>query len=583
MGLFGISGKKNNPLTRLLVNPLTPMLTQLHIRNFALIDDMLLNFTGQLIVFTGETGAGKSILIDAIRYVLGEKLEQVRGLNSDAPTSVEAVFDLSPDFLRQYPTVATYLTEEENLLILRREQQQGRSRCLINQRLVNQSLLKELGSFLIDIHGQYDHQLLFEPSSQLELLDRYAKIGGLKEKYQVVYKEYAELMIERQNLEDLKQGREREIDLLKYQIDEIERAGLENRDEEALTHERMRLSHVERISEFSQKILQFLDGEETGASLLFQQSAREITQLSKFDPTLNETVSDFKEVHLKLEEVIRKIRNYQDELSFDPERFEEIDRQLDHLELLKKKYGRSLAEIQEFLKASKIKYEKLTDLELNEKSIDQSLKGLSQKLEQAATEISEKRKKSARLLKGLIESELHDLQLPNASFECQIESRDFCAEGKDKIEFLIRINAGQPLVPLRKIVSAGEVSRIMLALKKTLAKVDSVPTLIFDEIDSNIGGRLGTITGNKLKEIARERQVLLVTHLPQIASFADLHIRVSKTLKKGRTVTESKVIEGKERVGELSEMMSGKEGTEISKKHAEEMLERVGKSPRYTN
>jgi DNA repair protein RecN (Recombination protein N) len=546
------------------------MLERLHIQNFALIKDIALDFSPQLNVLTGETGAGKSILIDAIRFVLGDRLES--GKLNEGTCSVEAVFAPNNEILA-LPQVAAFLAGEDSVLILRKETTvEGRSRAWINNRSVTNSTLKEIGNCLLDIHGQYDHQLLLDAASHLNLIDRFAKNEELKKHYHTLYSRYDELVERREELAQLEEGREREIDLLKYQIDEIERAELIENEDEELRAEQIRMANSEKLYEIVEKALTFLDGEDSSVSSLLISAFREVNQLARLDSSLDNLRGEYENAQLNVEEVIRSLREYKENLSFEPERLGEVEKRLDLIDLMKRKYGGSVAKVLEYLNEAKAKYDQIANKGLYEKEIDQNIKKLLPELTDLADQLTEKRKKAASSLKRVIELELKDLQIPNARFECEIEKTDFGPQGKDQLEFMVTLNLGQPVLPLRKIISAGEVSRVMLAMKKALMKIDPVATLIFDEIDSNIGGRLGEVTGQKLKEIAAERQVLLITHLPQIASFADRHFKVTKNVKQGKTITEYQILEGEERIKELAQMMSGKKETDISKKHAEEML-----------
>ncbi len=551
------------------------MLSSLRIENFALIDKIQIQFSPHLNVLTGETGAGKSILIDAIRFVLGERIERLGG---SEPCLVEAVFEIEKKKLRSYPALEPFLGEDDELLILRKETgKDGRARALVNNRSVNNSTLKEIGDFLLDIHGQYDHQLLLNPVSHLELIDRFAKNENLKAEYQTIFDQYHDFCKRRDELKSLEEGRARQMDLLEYQIKEIEDAELVVDEEESLKTEQIRLANAEKLNELAARALGFLEEDDVSASGLIAKAFRDLANLAKLDPSLESAKIDYENTQLQFEEVIRLLRDYKENLSFDQDRFSEIEKRLDVLELLKRKYGASSAEILKFLEEIQKKYDDLSNSALYEKEADEQIKKILPKLSKLAGELTEKRKKAAGLVKRMIETELKDLGISHACFECRIEKQDFSREGQDNLEFMMSLNAGEPVLPMRKIVSAGEVSRVMLAIKKALSEVDPVHTLIFDEIDANIGGRLGTVTGKKLKEIAAARQVLLITHLPQIASFADRHFKVRKAVRGGKTYAEYYEIEGDERVKELSQMMAGKGETEISRKHAEEMLDKVSR------
>ena len=553
------------------------MLIRLSVQNFALAEKALLEFSPELNVLTGETGAGKSVLIDAIRFVLGERMEASRVLvsGSPGPASVEAVFELPSKKLRSHPSVADFLSPEDEFLILRREvQADSKSRAWVNSRAVNQSALKEIGRLLVDIHGQYDHQRLLDPATHLEILDLLAGNGNLLEEYGKLYREYSGLLARRREIELEETGREREMDLLKYQINEITRAGIDGLDEEELAAEYSRLANAEKLKEFSESALLSLNDAEDSASNLFSKAGRELSSLVRFDPSLEGLKKDCEEAHYALEEIIRRLQDYQESLTFDPERFAEIEKQRDCLELLKRKYGGSIEAVREFFDEARKSYERLANGAVYIKDIGAKLKSMTPELEKLAGVLSEKRKKTGGMLKRTIEEELRDLNIPEACFECRSEAGDFGPSGRDRLEFFISLNPGHPPQELGEIISGGEASRVMLAIKKALIAVDPVPVLIFDEIDANIGGRLGTVTGRKLKEIAGKRQVLLVTHLPQIASFADRHFKVKKALRQGRAFTEYKGIEGDERVRELAQMMSGQKETDIARRHAEEMLTR---------
>ncbi len=550
------------------------MLTQLHIKKFALIEDLTLEFSGQMNVLTGETGAGKSMLIDAIRFVLGERMEGLRAEAQDKPCQVEAAFELHDDLLKKQPVWEPYLAED-GLLVLRREFFQGKTRAWIHNRLVPLSLLKEAGAYLIDIHGQYDHQRLLDSASHLDILDRLAKVDALRESYRALYEQYARLRKAQDELVVLEEHRERELDVLKYQVDEIERAEIKDLDEEALELERMRLANAEKLSEIVSHALAVLDENDTNADSFLSEAVRDLKGLVKFDSSIDQVKADCENLQYALQETVRAIRDYREKLTFDPDRLRELEKKADLLEHLKRKYGGTLAKVLEFYQEAKSKYGKLFDMEMTRKDLQKEARDLEPKLLDAAGKFSEKRKKAGALLKKTIESELKDLQIAHAQFEVRIEKADFSASGMDRVEFLARMNPGQPMLAIAKIISGGEASRVMLAMKKALMQVDPVPVLIFDEIDTNIGGRLGHVTGQKLKSISGERQVLLVTHLPQIASFADRHIKVTKSVEAGRTFVRYQVLEGEARVRELAQMMSGQQESEISRSHAQEMLHRA--------
>lgn len=548
------------------------MLERLHITRFALIDDIEIDFSAGLNVLTGETGAGKSILIDALRFVLGERLDGIRKIDAAQGARVEAVFSLNT--LPKIPEILqTFVSEEdENLIFSREVTEHGKSRCWVNARAVNVSTLKEIGRRLVDIHGQYDHQLLLDASSHLDFLDRYAKNEILLKDYETAYHEYRTVIARRDEMKELESGRERDLDVLKFQIDEIEKIKYKENEEEDLLLEHRRLGNAEKLFEITHKLKALLSEESGSVSEILALGYPELKSLVKLDPAAESWMADYESAQGLIENLADKIREYQDSLSFEPERLGEIEKRLDRIEGLKRKYGKSFGEIMSFYREAKSRYDKLLNSRVYEKEIDDAIQKILPEMEKLSAGLTQARQKAKELLKKTVEKELQDLEIKHVVFDARFEETDFSETGKDRTEFLISLNAGQPALPLKHIVSAGEVSRLMLAMKKALIRIDPVPVLIFDEIDSNIGGRLGAVTGKKLQEIAAKRQVLLITHLPQIASFADRHIKVNKKTVKGRTFVAYEVLEKEERVKELAQMMSGKSETDIAKKHAEEML-----------
>ncbi len=552
------------------------MLLQLSISNFALIDELRLEFDRGLNVLTGETGAGKSILIDALRIVLGERMDTVNLHNREEPCTIEAVFILSEAHVKNLPALTTFLKKEDECLILRREiTPEGRSKNYINQQFVNLSQLKETGKWLVDIHGQYDHQEIFDPQSHLELVD---SMTNRREEnsphtlYSELYKRYAALLSKKHEIFEACQGKEREIDLLNFQIQEIEKVDPKPGEEQTLKEERIRLVHAEKLHLLTSRILNLLDEDDHSVSNRLTHLYRDLIEWSRIESTAAAFKSETDQIQLSTEELIRSIRVYQEKLEFDAERLQEIDARLDKLEWLGRKYGHDLEALQKFLQESKARFDQLTHSDLYQKDLDNELEALLPELQKKAQGLSKVRKSAAEELIQAVLKDLKDLGIRHAQFECQITKTDFGPQGQEKIEFLLSPNAGEPLKPLVLIASGGEASRIMLAIKHALAKVDFIPTLIFDEIDANVGGRLGACVGEKLRKIGDERQVILITHLPQIASFANRHLKVSKHIERGRTKVSYDILSKEERVQELAQMMSGEKETEISKAHAKEML-----------
>jgi len=553
------------------------VLTEIQVNNFALMDKLRVEFSEKLNVFTGETGAGKSLLIDAIRFVLGERLDSFRFQSNKDNCRVEAVFDLDEYLKTVIPDLDSFLESDDDPLILSREynSKTGKSRCQINGRTVTASGLKKVSSFLLDIHGQYDHQLLFDSKVHIEILDRFLKDSSMISEYQQLFQKYASLVKRKQELANLADNQERETDLLKYQVEEIAQSGIEQEDEETLEQERLRLANAERLHELVSSLLSALDEKDESASFLLGKVASDLKDLAGIDSSLNSLEQESSSIQIQLDEMVQTLQDYRESIVFDADQLKQVEEKTDTINVIKRKYGPAREEVLTFYNEAREKYDKLINATVFEKEVDEAINQMLPQIKKSASQISQQRKKAAAALKKTIESELRDLGIENAQFDTQFEEVDFELKGNDKLEFMISPNLGQSLQPLSKIVSGGEVSRVMLALKKALCKVDPIPTLIFDEIDANIGGRMGTVTGEKLKEIAQERQVLLITHLPQIASFAQRHFKVKKLVRSGQTFADYQVIEDEARVKELAQMMSGKQESEISRKHAEEMLNRI--------
>lgn len=554
------------------------MLERILVKNFALIDEASLEFHPKLNIFTGETGAGKTILIDALSIALGERFDPAFALSKTVNTLIEAVFNFSSAFLKTHPQIKEWMSEDDECLILRREiMPDGRNKCFINGKTVNVSNLREVGNYLADFHGQYDHQQILDPALHGSILDQFARIESELKSYQAIFSDYSKLKSELNQLESLNANRERECDLLKYQIGEIERIKPENNEDLELKEEHIRLANSERLHEHAEKILNLLSDDDGSVTEKIGITTRELAALSKIDESMKDQLSELLEAEIAITEIARAIEDYRDNLSFDENRLKEIERRLDEIEMLKRKYGGSIEAVLNFLKEIKARYDVLSHFEERNEELTKQLKTLEKKLQSEASLLTQKRKKAALKLKSAIEAELADLAIPKARFECRIEPSDPHESGMDKIEFFVSLNVGQSLEALAKIISGGEASRIMLAIKRALIDSDEIPTMIFDEIDANIGGRLGSIVGEKLSQISKKHQILLITHLPQIASFADNHIKVAKKVQGKQTKVFYQVLESDNRVKELSEMFSGEKETEISVEHAKQLLQNSGK------
>lgn len=566
------------------------MLTKLTVKDYALIESLEVDFTPGLDILTGETGAGKSILIGALGLALGERADLDSVRTGAKAAVVEAEFTVK-DFL----TVAGLLKELEtepsaDPLILRREvNAAGKSRAFVNDSPVNLAGLKRLGDALLDMHGQHQHQSLLYEERHLDYLDAFGHLERLRGQVSQLFSEYHKT---RKQLDDLihkEQLTREKIDLYQFQLKEINDAGLQEGQEEELEKEKFILENTEKLFASASQAYELLyDGE---GSIIERLGTLEnlFSDLSSIDERQNESREAVQNSLAHLEETARSLRQYRDKLQFDPERLEVIRDRLDLIKTLKKKYGQKEGTVEIVLEhARRIKLE-LDSVEHGEEIIAKlraELENGRQKLEKSALELSSKRAEAAKKLSKEVMGQLKDLGMEKAVFKTEVAQTpdtDGLVEvkklrqkteswGIDQVRFLISPNPGEDPKPLAKIASGGEISRVMLAIKTILAEADAVPVLVFDEIDAGIGGRVAEAVGKKLKEIGQKRQVLCITHLPQIAALGDSHYVVSKQDSKGRTITNVEQLDQKQRVDELARMLGGSRITETTIKHAREMI-----------
>ncbi len=552
------------------------MILQLTIKNFGLIDQLAVEFSAALNILTGETGAGKSILIDALRFCLGERLDPSQIRDRQLPCVVEAVFELSKKIITEYVKLSEYLHDNQPAIIIQRTYlPDGRNRIKINGFSVTVSELKEIGDHLVDFHGPHDHQMLLSSSAHLGMLDRLCGMDDLRASYSLRYEDYQNTRKELEMLKDMSASRERDVDFLSHQIKELERVSLDNNAYEECLEKQIRCNNSQRLYESANQLINILENEESGVAQTIQQAFIPLKKLNQIDESTNNFSIHLGQAQDSVEQFLSLVKNYTEGLSFEPEEASRINALCDSYEDIKRKYGPTLDDALKFYEAAKEKYSVLINLEHNDAELKIKLSKIQEELSQIAQKITQKRKYTAALLQKTIEKELVDLGISHAKFECRIEQSDLGQYGRDNVTFYISPNAGEELKPLANIVSSGEAARLMLALKKALTKVDPVPVLIFDEIDAQIGGRLGTVTGLKLRELAKGRQVILITHLPQIASFAESHFKISKKVENNRTVNILEKLDSENRVKEIAKMMSGEKESSIALTHAREMLSKA--------
>ena len=551
------------------------MLTELHIQNFAIIDKLDLRFDSGLIILTGETGAGKSIILDAVVMLIGGKADPAFVRTDSEAAFVEAVFQLKGP---EKEAVHFILNREElmddpNYVVLMREiRKEGRSVARVNGRTVNVGLLKELGALLIDIHGQAEHLSLLDPRAHLGLLDRYAEVAKPLTEYRQTYHALLNLRRELSDLQKAQADAVRRTETLTYQAEEIEAAGLKTGEDEDLRRERDRLANAESLAQNAQEALAVLDEgspETPAATDLVGQAAQALAALAKIDEGQAELANQAEVMLDTISDIIHGLRGYLEEIEFNPKRLEDVEERLDLIHSLTRKYGGNIPAVVTYGVDARKQLETITGAADRINELEMQEAKLLEKLAKQGGALSEKRKSAAITMGKGIETELDELKMASARFGVDFQTKldpngapladgtriAFDQNGFDRVEFLVAPNPGEGLKPLAKIASGGETSRLMLGLKNVMAIADEVPALIFDEIDQGIGGRVGLVVGQKLWNLSRTHQVFCVTHLPQLAVFGDQHYQVQKIVDHGRTLTRVEELEGEPRLLELSQML----------------------------
>jgi DNA repair protein RecN (Recombination protein N) len=568
------------------------MLRELSVENFAIIDRLLIRFSPGFTVLTGETGAGKSIIIDALQTALGARTSSdfVRGQAEYA--AVEAVFDGSAEC---GGPLSTILQEsgipEESSLILRREiSATGRGTARVNGRAVPVSTLASIGAQLVDIHGQSEHLSILRRERQLEILDRYGGLWDLRERVTGAVRIYLSL---RRQLEERSSGRreaEQRLDLLRFQAREIESANLRIGEEEGLTAERNLLTHAERLAQLAQAAYENLHGESGGALENLGGAVGSARDLSIIDPSLEKLSERLQGAEYELDDIAQELRSYRDAIEYDPHRLGEIEERLDLIARLRRKYGPSVEDVLEFGTQARKDMETVEHLDEQLESIEIEVRDAEQMAGSLAEELSRGRYQARETLTEAMGEALKGLGLKSTNFAVQFTQNpseegipmtdgrrlSITPSGVDAVSYLVSFNPGEPLRPLERAASGGETSRFLLALKSVLADVDRIPTLVFDEVDVGVGGRHGAVVGGRLRDLAKNHQVLTITHMPQIAALADEHVVVVKATGNGRTDVNARLLDEAARVIEIAEMMSGTD-TDAARRSAKELREAAKK------
>ncbi len=559
------------------------MLIELRIKNFAIIDELNLSFSKGFNILSGETGAGKSIILNAVHLLLGDKATEDWIRSSEEEANVEALFDLTGNSeirekIREKDPHLQGAGEEDSLLIRRVISRSGRGKVFINGNLSTLGVLSEVGEGLLSIYGQHEHQTLQRVETHLDILDEFGGLVELREEFQKQYMEFVSLSEEIQKIRDEREKRAKERDLMAFQSKEIETSGIRAGEEASLKEDRILLSHAKRLMDFALTAEEALDSEDGSAIERVQKVLTQCREVAAIDPFLSQPLKVVESVLIQLQEVSLTLREYSRKVEINPTRLDEIEDRLEEIDRLKRKYGPTVEAVLSFKQKLDSALNSLTSDEEKLSQLESLLEPLRQTVDHLGKRLSGERKKVASELKKSVERELNSLGMKRTIFEIQMEPTPLSPRGGDRVEFLISPNVGEGVKPLAKIASGGELSRIMLAMKRILAKVGGRQVLIFDEVDSGIGGAMAEVVGKKLKELSRHHQVICVTHLPQIACFADQHHSVRKEVRSGRTTTLVDRLDRESIVDEIARMLGGVKVTEKTKAHAREMVESAKKA-----
>jgi DNA repair protein RecN (Recombination protein N) len=557
------------------------MLAELRIANFALIEHLSLQFQPGYTVLTGETGAGKSLLIDAIGLLVGGRAstEQIRSGEEEA--HLEAAFHLPPShsLLEQLRAQGVIGANDTDLILRRVLSRSGRHRAYVNGILSPLRTLEELGGTLVDIHGQHEQQSLLSHVAQLEALDAFGRTLDLRARYKQAYQAWSDLRAKVVSAQTEAADRAQRAELLRFQQQEIEQARLQPGEDEVLQAERQRLVHARRLGELAQNAYEGIRADDQGVLSHLTRVTRVLSELVHTDATMQDCQQTAAEAMIQLKDLAERLRDYTEDLEADPGRQLAVEDRLDLIQRMKKKYGGSIEKVIETGERVKGELQAIA-------THDETMSALTAKLEEArqslwglALQLSKKRVEAAKRMKTLVKGELNVLKMDHATFDIAVTSAEAIeaagATGRDHVEFLISTNRGESLKPLARVASGGELSRIMLALKTILAEMDQVPVLVFDEVDSGVGGAVAAAMGTRLRKLGAFHQVFCITHLPQVASQADHHLVVEKGQERKRTMTSVRSLTGIGREAEIARMLGGETVTQKVRDTAAELLSEV--------
>ena len=555
------------------------MLGRLYIKNFALIEELEISFCEHFNVMTGETGAGKSIVIDAVSVLLGGRAQAEYIRSGTDRAILEGVFYLPPhhqvfDLLKE-----AGIENDDQVIVLSREiTLSGRNACRVNGRALTLGQYRSIGLLIVEIHGQHDHQALLQTDNHINILDQFGGLEqlGLVREVKEKYNAWSSAKKELEELRTKEKERLQRMDFLAYQLKEIKEAKLKPGEMEELAREAKVLANAEKISSQLNVTYRCLFGGERGVSAyeLVSKALASIEDIQRIDPDLGKLYAQLEPSLYEIEEAAGQLRKYLDNIDYSPRRLEQVERRLQVIKDIYKKYGPTFDEVAAFFERSQLELEKWEKSAGRAEELEEIVKEAWHTYLDKARRVSGRRKEIGKALEEKVTRELIELAMPHARFSVNIQPGEPSARGLDQVEFLISPNPGEPLLPVTKIASGGELSRIMLSLKILIADLDGIGTLIFDEIDAGIGGKAAQKVAEKLETISRSQQVICVTHSPLTAALADVHLLLAKNVKEGRTITQVKLLTKEDRVEELSRMMGGEKQTAELKLHASQILKK---------
>lgn len=554
------------------------MILELYMKNCALVDELRLSVDNNLNILTGETGSGKSIIIDALGLCLGEKYDRSFLRKGTEKGLVECVFYSENSQLKKILDENDIDIEDDNLLVITRLiYSDGKSTARVNGRTVKVSLLKEISSTLIDIHGQHQNQALFNKDTHLKFIDLFGedKIKPIRDDYKSIYTNYIELKKSLSTLTENKDDMQiqREIDLLKFQINEIETANLDRDEYEELLKQREVYRNGEKIFNNLNLSYENLYNGQINVVDLIGSALSELNSISKYDKILSDYSENIERIMYELQDISRDIRNYKDSIDFEPYQLEQIELRVDEINNLRRKYGDKIEDIFTYYENMKDRLDEILNRDEKVEELKKQISEIENVLLEKSSKLTKIRKEVASELESILLMELESLNMKNIVFKVNFDQTSFTYNGIDNIEFMISFNLGEDVKPIYKVASGGEMSRFMLAFKTILADIDNIDTLVFDEIDTGISGIAAQIVGEKLSSIASKKQIICITHLPQIAAHADTHYCIEKNTSEDRTFTSIRKLGDIQRRDEIARLIAGSNITEKTMEHASEIIE----------